>query len=66
MKLVDKIVAASQNPTPPKSRAAAVRAPILVFFLIFPTLLFLIPNFLLDRWFNLPAVGNTAVSLLSA
>ena len=64
MKLVDKIVAASQNPTPAKSRATAVLAPIFVFFFIFPTLLFLIPNFLLDKWFNLPTFGNTAVRLV--
>ncbi len=64
MKLVDKIVAASQNPTPAKSRVTAVLAPILVFFFIFPTLLFLIPNFLLDQWFNLPDIGNTAVRLI--
>ena len=64
MKLVDKIVAASQNPTPAKSRVTAVLAPILVFFFIFPTLLFLIPKFLLDEWFNFPAFGNTALRLI--
>ena len=61
MKLVDKIVAASQNPTSAKSRVTAVVAPIFVFFFLFPTLLFLIPNFLLDKWFNLPTFGDTAV-----
>ncbi|KAA3661825.1 MAG: hypothetical protein DWQ04_15240 [Chloroflexi bacterium] len=64
MKLVDKIVAASQNPTPTKSRVTARLLPIFVFFFLFPTLLFLIPNFLLDDWFNLPTLGDTAVRLI--
>ncbi len=62
MKLVDKLVAVSQNPTPAKSRVTAVVAPIFVFFFLFPTLLFLIPNFLLDKWLNLPTFGGTAVT----
>jgi len=62
MKLVNKIVAASQSPTPTKNRVTAVVAPIFVFFFLFPTLLFLIPNFLLDKWLNLPDFGGTAVS----
>jgi protein-S-isoprenylcysteine O-methyltransferase Ste14 len=64
MKLVDKIVAASQNPTPEKSKATAVIAPILVFFFVFPILLFVIPNFVLDQWLNLPTFGNTAVGFI--
>ena len=61
MKLADKIVAASQNPTSTKSRVTARLLPIFVFIFLFPTLLFLIPKFLLDRWLILPTLGETAV-----
>lgn len=64
MKLVDKIVTAAQNPTPAKSRITARLLPIFVFIFLFPTLLFLLPKFLLDEWFKLPTLGGTAVRLI--
>jgi protein-S-isoprenylcysteine O-methyltransferase Ste14 len=63
MKLVDKIVAAAQNPAPMKSKITARLLPFFVFIFLFPTLLFFIPKFLLDKWFHLPTLGGTAVKI---
>jgi len=52
MKLVDRIVQVSNKPLSPQRRLAAIIPPILVFFGFFPTLLFLIPTFVLDKWLN--------------
>lgn len=41
MRLVDKIVEVSNKPLSTKSRLVAIIPPIFVFFLFFPTLLFL-------------------------
>jgi len=58
MKLVDKIVQASNKPLSTRTRSIAIIAPILVFFLFFPALLFLIPSLILDKWFALPTLPN--------
>lgn len=54
MKLIDKIVKLSKKPLSQKNRFMAKAAPIFVFFFFFPALFFIIPNFLLDKWLNLP------------
>lgn len=54
MKLVDRLVALSKNPLSPKSRFVAKAVPFFVFFLFFPALFFIFPNFVLDVWLNLP------------
>ncbi|NOZ29664.1 MAG: isoprenylcysteine carboxylmethyltransferase family protein [Chloroflexi bacterium] len=61
MKLVDKIVEVSNKPPSSKRRLAAIIPPILVFFFFFPSLLFLIPNLVLDRRLNLPTLPGTPI-----
>ena len=58
MRLVDKIVEVSNKPLSTKSRLVATIPPIFVFFLFFPSLLFLIPSLILDKWFALPTFLN--------
>jgi protein-S-isoprenylcysteine O-methyltransferase Ste14 len=53
MKLVDKLVAASTKSFSARSRLVARVLPVIVFFFIFPTLLFLIPRFVMDNWFQM-------------
>jgi len=64
MKLVDKIVQASNKPLSPKRRLAATIPPIFVFFGLFPALLFLIPTFVLDKWFNWPTFANVTIRVI--
>ena len=64
MKLVDKIVQASNKPLSPKRRLAATILPIFVFFGLFPALLFLIPTFVLDKWFNWPTFANVTIRVI--
>ncbi len=64
MKLVDKLVTLSKNPLSPKNRLMAKGLPIFVFFFFFPTLFFVLPNFVLDVWFNLPKFFSATSSLL--
>jgi protein-S-isoprenylcysteine O-methyltransferase Ste14 len=59
MKLVDKLVTISKNPLSPKNRFMAKGLPIFVFFFFFPTLFFIVPNFVLDPWLNLPELFST-------
>lgn len=72
MKLVDKLVEVSKNPISPRNRFLSKALPVFVFFFFFPTLFFIVPNFLLDRWLGLPkmlplglglAVGGTMIAL---
>jgi len=56
MKLVDKIVEASNRPRSTEENRTAKILPVFVFFFLFPTLLFLIPNFVLDKWLHLPTI----------
>ena len=58
MKLVDKLVTLSKNPLSPKNRFAAKGLPIFVFFIFFPTLFFILPNFVVDEWLNLPKLAS--------
>ena len=58
MKLADKIASYSHQPHSEKQRKIARILPIFVFFFFFPTLLFLIPNLLLDSWLHLPLLPN--------
>ena len=64
MKLVDKIAQASNKPLSPRRRLAATIAPIFVFFGLFPALLFLIPTFVLDKWFNWPTFANVTIRVI--
>jgi len=64
MKLVDKIVQASNKPLSSKSRLAATIPPIIVFFGLFPAVLFLIPTFVLDNWFNWSSFGNVTIRII--
>jgi len=57
MKLVDKLVELSKNPLSPKNRFMAKGLPIFVFFFFFPTLFFILPNFVVDDWLNLPKLS---------
>ena len=59
MKLVDKLVRISKNPLSPKNDFLAKGLPTFVFFFLFPTLFFVIPNFVLDSWLNLPELFST-------
>ena len=58
MKLADKIASYSDQSHPVKHKKIAKILPIFVFFIFFPTLLFLIPHLLLDQWLNLPPIPN--------
>lgn len=53
MRLIDVIVGASNRPPSKKIRIIAIFAPLFVFFLFFPSLLFLVPSLILDSWFAL-------------
>lgn len=64
MKLVDKLVEVSKYPLSPKNRFMAKALPIFVFFVFFPTLFFIIPNFVLDQWLNLPELFSTMTRIL--
>ncbi len=57
MKLVDQLVALSKNPLSPKNVFLAKGLPIFVFFIFFPTLFFILPNFVVDEWLNLPRLS---------
>jgi len=59
MKLVDKLVTISKNPLSPKNRFMAIGLPVFVFFFFFPMLFFIVPNFVLDPWLNLPELFST-------
>jgi len=64
MKFVDKLVAASKDPPSQRSRFVARVLPVFVFFFFFPTLLFIIPNFVLDRWLSLPTVLSFPIRII--
>lgn len=64
MRLVDKIVEVSNKPLSTKSRLVAIILPIFVFFLFFPSLLFLITSLILDKWFALPTLLNLPLHAL--
>jgi protein-S-isoprenylcysteine O-methyltransferase Ste14 len=64
MKLVDRIVQASNKPLSARRRLAATILPILVFFGLFPALLLLIPTFVLDKWFNWPTFANDTIRVI--
>ena len=54
MKLTDRLVHLSKNPLSPKNRFMAKAVPIFVFFILFPTLFFVVPKLVLDAWLKLP------------
>ena len=64
MKLVDKLVQASNKPLSQKRRLAATIFPIFVFFGLFPAVLFFIPAFVLDKWFNWPTFANVTIRVI--
>ena len=64
MKLAEKLVELSKNPLSPKNRFMAKATPIFVFFILFPTLFFVIPKLVLDAWLNLPALSSSATRIL--
>lgn len=64
MKLVDKLVEASKNPLSPKNRFLARGLPVFIFFFLFPVLFFIIPNFVLDPWLNLPELFSSIWGIL--
>jgi len=64
MKLVDKLVEVSKNPLSPNNRFIAKAVPIFVFFIFFPVLFFILPNFVLDSWLNLPKLFSTSTRIL--
>jgi len=64
MKLVDKLVEVSKNPLSPKNRFLAKGLPIFIFFFFFPTLFFIVPNFVLNAWLNLPKFSSPFASIL--
>ena len=66
MKLVDKIVEVSNRPRSTGENRTAKILPVFVFFFIFPALFFLIPNFVLDQWLNLPAMPDSVVRVAIA
>ncbi len=57
MKLVDQLVSLSKNPLSPKNVFLAKGLPIFMFFIFFPTLFFILPNFVVDEWLNLPRLS---------
>jgi protein-S-isoprenylcysteine O-methyltransferase Ste14 len=64
LRLIDKIVEVSNKPLSTKSRLVAIILPIFVFFLFFPSLLFLIPSLILDKGFALPTLLNLPMRAL--
>ena len=56
MKFIDKLVETSQNPLSPRNQFVARVLPVFVFFFLFPALLFIIPNFVFDKWLQLPTL----------
>ena len=58
MKFADKIASYSSTPRSGAQTKIARILPVFVFFFFFPTLLFLIPHLLLDKWLTLPAIPN--------
>lgn len=63
MRLVDKLVDISSKPISRKNHLTAKALPIFVFFIFFPSLFFLIPKFLLDKWLHLSPFGVGTVRL---
>ncbi len=58
MKLVDRLVKVSKKPLSPKNNFLARGLPVFVFFIFFPTLFFVLPNFVLDAWLDLPKIAS--------
>lgn len=63
MRLVDQLVNISKTPLSEQNRFMAKALPIFVFFFLFPTLFFLIPNFLLDKWLHLSPIWAWSLRL---
>jgi len=66
MKFVDKIVEVSNRPRSTEEKRTAKILPVFVFFFLFPALLFLIPNFVLDQWLHLPTIPNLFARVIIA
>jgi protein-S-isoprenylcysteine O-methyltransferase Ste14 len=64
MKLVDKLVAVSENPNSKRNRFGARVLPVLVFLFFFPALLFILPNFVLDPWLHMPKLGSISLRII--
>ena len=69
MKLVDRLVELSGREQSTQEKRIAKILPIFVFFFLFPSILFLIPTVMLDRWFHLsplpfPTVRSIVAPLL--
>ncbi len=60
MKLADKLAEASTRPLTPRIRFLAKALPVFVYSFFFPTILFILPKFFLDRWLQLPTFLNPA------
>jgi protein-S-isoprenylcysteine O-methyltransferase Ste14 len=54
MKLADKLAGASNVPPTPGRRVLAIVLPVIVYSIVFPALLFVIPKCVLDPWLQLP------------
>ena len=66
MKLIDKLVEVSKKPLSPGNRFLAKVLPILVFFFIFPALLFMIPKLVFDQWLELPTFFSFTIRIIPA
>ncbi len=64
MKLADKLVELSKNPLSSKNHFLAKALPIFVFFVFFPILFFVLPNFVLDAWLGFPKLFSPIVRTL--
>ena len=54
MRIADKLAEASNQPLSSRRRLLARVLPVFVYAFFFPSLLFIIPKFFLDRWLRLP------------
>jgi len=66
MKLIDKLVEVSRKSLSPENRFLAKVLPILVFFFLFPALLFVIPKLVFDPLLEIPTLFSFSIRIIPA
>lgn len=66
MTLVDKLVEVSKKPLSSGNNFLAKVLPMLVFFVLFPAVLFIIPKLVFDRWLEIPTVFSFSIRIIPA